>query len=376
MRILKLINIILIILSIVLVINIFSPLHTITGEVVYRLDFSEPKCTFYNGEEYITKSIKSILNQTYENFELIIIDDGSIDSTEDKVKQFSDDRIKIYKNKKNLGIAESRNRGIDKSTGEYIAWLDSDDIAMENRLFKQVLFLENNLDYGLCCANAKSIDKDGNIISDVWWSRNAGTPLEWDILWLNPITQSSVMLRKKVLDDNKLKYNLTYPPAEDYNLWTRIVLKSKMTRVDDVLLLYRKTQNSAYHANVNIALVNSIKSNNKLLKNLTGGDIPVFHSYLTIFHQAIGYPIEFVDIDLIEKWMKKLLVLMSNKWQWDKRQINAVKKNSRNIIVSYLRRLDKKILLKNAIKLRGIGFQFFISIFFLLIKKLVKKLVV
>ena len=100
----------------------------------------------YNGSKYISESIKSALNQSFKNFELIIINDGSTDTTEKIVKSFNDRRIRYYY-QKNQGAAASRNYGIKNSRGQYIAILDSDDICLPERLEKQYYFLENNPDY-------------------------------------------------------------------------------------------------------------------------------------------------------------------------------------------------------------------------------------
>ena len=98
----------------------------------------------YNSEKYIKESINSILNQEYKNFELIIVDDGSIDSSIEIVKEYNDSRIKLYENIENKGLPYTRNKLLSLATGEYIALFDSDDIALKNRIKAQVEFLEKN----------------------------------------------------------------------------------------------------------------------------------------------------------------------------------------------------------------------------------------
>jgi len=103
----------------------------------------------YNEQEYLAESISSILNQTSENFELIIIDDASKDNFSEIVQQFDDERIRLLENKTNLGLTKSLNRGLDLAAGKYIARQDADDISEPDRLERQVAFLEDNEEIAL-----------------------------------------------------------------------------------------------------------------------------------------------------------------------------------------------------------------------------------
>ena len=98
----------------------------------------------YNCKEYIRDSVQSILQQTYKNFELIIVDDGSEDGTLDILNNFKDKRIRLYKNKYNRGLIYSLNKALNKSKGQFIARMDADDICELNRLQKQINYLDNN----------------------------------------------------------------------------------------------------------------------------------------------------------------------------------------------------------------------------------------
>ena len=98
----------------------------------------------YNGEKYLLEAIESILNQTYTNFEFLIINDGSTDSTEEIILSYSDQRIRYIKNEQNLKLIASLNKGLDLAKGKYIARMDADDISLPDRLEKQVNFLERN----------------------------------------------------------------------------------------------------------------------------------------------------------------------------------------------------------------------------------------
>ncbi|PKL19089.1 MAG: hypothetical protein CVV49_02480 [Spirochaetae bacterium HGW-Spirochaetae-5] len=328
----------------------------------------------YNCENYIKAAIDSILNQTFFNFTLLIINDGSTDNTEKIIFSYTDRRITYLKNENNMGIVYSRNRGIANADSVYLAWMDADDIAFSERLQKQFDFLENNHEYDLCFTNIITINKNDEVISKPWFSDKC-TPVEWDIIWSNPIPQPSVMLRKKILVSNDLIYDEELTTAEDYDLWTRISLNSKIARLDDVLLLYRKTEQSAYHMDVKKALDTSILSNYRFIENLTGEEPPFFHIYLTQFHQVLGYPVVFVNIILLKKWMDKLIRILGNRWDWDQTQLNEVKKNSEVLITNYLRRLDKRILLKNIIFSRKENFYTFIQLIFSLVQRTISKII-
>jgi len=120
----------------------------------------------YNAEQYIEESILSVLSQSYINWELLIIDDNSTDTSNEIIHTFQqkDARIKSIKNHINLGAAKSRNHGLDAATGTYIAFLDSDDIWLDSKLEKQITFMENN-HILLCYSDYYTIDEKGNLLT-------------------------------------------------------------------------------------------------------------------------------------------------------------------------------------------------------------------
>jgi len=151
----------------------------------------------YNCEDYIEDSVKSILDQTFNGYELIVIDDHSRDGTLSKLKAFKDERLVIVENGENLGLTRSLIKAIELSRGKYIARIDADDISYTERLEKQFAFLEDNPDIGLCATWMKEVDPDGAVTIKK-------TPLSHDrivmsFLRTNSIGHSSVMLRKEVL---------------------------------------------------------------------------------------------------------------------------------------------------------------------------------
>lgn len=170
----------------------------------------------YNAQDYLAQAIESILVQSYVNFELLICNDGSTDKSIEIINEYKDSRIRYIENIKNSGISFTRNRLIDQAKGVYIAWLDADDIALPERLLKQVTFLENHSDYGIFGSYAKTINQNDVVTGNLDHLRE-DRYLRIDLLFRSSFITSSVMIRKQVLEGLSFdKYGVT----EDYKLWT------------------------------------------------------------------------------------------------------------------------------------------------------------
>lgn len=177
----------------------------------------------YNCEETIDKCINSILNQSYENWELIMCDDGSNDNTYKIAKRYEeeDQRIKVIKNEVNKGLAYSLNKCINISKGMYIARHDADDYSKEDRLEKQVKFLDDNKEFGFISSGAYLFDENG-----IWGERYRKEnyiPTKYDLAKENQFIHPTVIIRKEVLKkvDNYTVDKITYR-TEDYDLWFKI----------------------------------------------------------------------------------------------------------------------------------------------------------
>jgi glycosyltransferase involved in cell wall biosynthesis len=206
--------------------------------------------TVFNGERFLAEAIQSILDQTYRNFELIIIDDGSTDGSLDIIGGFSDDRIKLVVNETNKGQSYSRNKGNELARGEYIAIMDSDDIALLQRLEKQVSFLESNPNISLCSAQATLIDENS-----IPFGEKKTPESDWEIklklLFYCPIIHPTVMFRKTDFLNNNLVYDEHFVYAQDFDLWSRAMEKLNFYGIQENLLLFRfKHAGSISNANV------------------------------------------------------------------------------------------------------------------------------
>lgn len=179
----------------------------------------------YNRANLLPKAIKSVLNQAFKDFELIIIDDGSTDNTKGAVSQFSDHRVFYYKNSANLGIQKSLNRGIKLARGIYIARIDDDDEWIDrDKLRKQVDFLSNNRDYVLIGTGAVFVDENNKEILR-FLNSQSDAEIRQRLLGKNCFIHSSVMFCKKAAlcfggYDDSARTN--HADAEDYDLWLKL----------------------------------------------------------------------------------------------------------------------------------------------------------
>jgi glycosyltransferase involved in cell wall biosynthesis len=189
----------------------------------------------YNAQDFINETIKSVLDQSFKDFELIIIDDGSTDNSENIILSFQDSRIKFFKNVKNLKLIETLNLGITNSKGKYIARIDADDIAYVDRFKVQIDFLELNPDYGLVGTFVKEFgDSDKEIIYP-----SEDHDIRYSMIFYNPFVHSSIMIRKSVLIENSLSFHKEMIHVEDYDLWIRILKYTKGKNIPLVLVKYR-----------------------------------------------------------------------------------------------------------------------------------------
>ncbi|MDD4000869.1 MAG: glycosyltransferase [Bacilli bacterium] len=205
----------------------------------------------YNAAKYLDETIKSILNQTYNDFEFLIIDDGSTDNSLEILYSYNDPRIKILKNEKNIGYVKTLNKLIDLSKGEYIARQDNDDISLPDRIEKQVLFLNMNKDVGVCGTNAFVFGKK---------TKMTRMPITDDeikayMILYNPMLHPTIMYRKSIFEVLNIgKYNEDLCPAEDYAMWFEISKKTKLANLPEPLLKYRWHENNTSQLKKNIQI--------------------------------------------------------------------------------------------------------------------------
>ncbi len=195
----------------------------------------------YNAEKHIEETIKSILNQTYKEFELLLIDDGCTDNTIKIIKKNRDERIKIIKNEKNIGLTKSLNKGIRLAKGKYIARMDSDDIMFKNRLKKQIEVLEKEKEIALVGSRAIFFYDDLKFIKKKSKKFKSQSEIRTELLFSNPIIHPSVMIRKSVLLKNNIFYDEALTNSQDHGLWVDLLLDNSFFILNETLINYRIT---------------------------------------------------------------------------------------------------------------------------------------
>ncbi len=205
----------------------------------------------YNMAPYIEEAICSILTQTYSDFELLILDDGSTDGTLDIIRKFDDKRIRVIAHTVNQGLIATLNQGIDLCTGEYIARMDGDDIALPHRLERQVNFMDDHQDCGVCGSQVYLLGRDAITAKPL----NHEAIRCWQLFHCTMV-HPTVMIRKSVLEDHDIRY-LNYFHAEDYEIWNRLSAITQLVNLPEVLLMYRQHSNQITNIHQEIQVVQS-----------------------------------------------------------------------------------------------------------------------
>jgi glycosyltransferase involved in cell wall biosynthesis len=191
----------------------------------------------YNASNYIADSITSVLNQTFQNYELLIINDGSTDNTETVIQSFKDSRIRVIKNEVNRGLIESRNIALKEAKGNFIAILDSDDIAMPDRLEKQLNAFRNNPELAVVGSRALIIDESGNETGENLAVFTDIDKIKITLFFENTIIHSSTMIKTEIFREVNGYQGDTL--IEDYDLFYRISQKYAIKNLEDYLVKYR-----------------------------------------------------------------------------------------------------------------------------------------
>lgn len=201
----------------------------------------------YNAETHLDEAIKSVLHQTYQNVELILIDDASSDQSRDIALRYIGANVKLIENFENVGVAESLNRAISHCNGKYVARMDADDICLPTRLEKQVRFLEDRSQVGVCGTWVKHIGRYEGVLE----KKPVGSQCIKAFMTLdNPIMHPTVMMRRSVLNEFDFRYDASFERCEDFDLWERISQIVDIDNIPEPLLEFRvhETSVTAVHS--------------------------------------------------------------------------------------------------------------------------------
>lgn len=264
----------------------------------------------FNCEQFLREAIESILNQTFSDFEFLIVDDGSTDATSDLLAEFArkDKRIQAHCFDYNHGLAVALNHGIGHASGEYIARMDADDISMPERLATQVAFMEVNLDVGIC---GTWIEVFGDTKGHVWKYPTDHPDIVAQMLFSNALAHPSVMMRAGLLAENNLRYDENIRYAQDYELWSRAIYKMIFANIPQILVKHRRHKKSIGDQHLQAQLQTHGTVYSRLLKPFGLGEAP---DDIRI-HSLIGtYQFE-NDIEFLmeaRNWLERLLIANLN----------------------------------------------------------------
>jgi glycosyltransferase involved in cell wall biosynthesis len=221
----------------------------------------------FNATPYLSQAIESILNQSFSNFEFIIVDDASTDDSWKIIKSYAkkDSRIVTIKNQINLGVSLTSNIAISKARGKFLARMDADDISFTNRIEKQIKFLNKHSKVVAVGGQCVVIDENNNIIGNKNFPYQ-DKKLKDMIFWAVPIQQPSMMINLKKLPKNFIWYTPNQSSAEEINLMFRFILYGQIANLEDNLLFYRHLDNSLSHKNPKATFKLTLKSRFNALK--------------------------------------------------------------------------------------------------------------
>lgn len=189
----------------------------------------------YNSEPFLTEAIDSILNQTYNNFEFLIVDDNSSDNSLKILRTYSDPRISIIENKVNLGLTKNLNNLLSIAKGEFIARMDADDVSLLHRFETQINLFVERPEIGICGTQIRSFGD----VEDISIYPIVHNDIKFQLLYKNVIAHPTVMWRRELFHNNNLYYDEKFRFAQDYELWTRVVNKVEICNLNEILLNYR-----------------------------------------------------------------------------------------------------------------------------------------
>lgn len=237
----------------------------------------------YNAEAYIKEAMDSILCQSFSDLELIVINDCSADGTEALIRSYDDERIVYLKNEKNLGVAATLNKGLAVARGAYIARMDSDDIAMPERLRLQVDFLDQHPDYAICGSSLTVFGE--NQENRAFPYPETDGEIRANLIFNSPFAHPSILMRSQMLERCGRYYDEKYEKAEDFELWYRLLLCGKGYNFPQPLLRYRHHGKQVRTANAVEQKEAVLRLRRKIVEELNAG---VTEQELAVFQTLCG----------------------------------------------------------------------------------------
>ena len=247
----------------------------------------------FNGEKYLEEAINSVINQSYNHWELIFWDNQSTDNSEKMVKNYKDSRIQYFKSQSHTSQYEARNKGLEKCSGELIAFLDVDDWWDKNKLVKQIKLFEDN-DVGFSCTNAWIINERKSKKKHLAFKNIYSGKVLKQLLKRDFITMSSLIVRKSTIKKLDLVFNPKYEIIGDFDLVIRLSIISKLGGINEPLTYYRWHENNLTYKKIKLnsnELLDLLKELNKKEIFFKNENFKIFTNNV-FFYKAIIFILE------------------------------------------------------------------------------------
>lgn len=284
----------------------------------------------YNGEKYLAKAIESILAQSFKNFELVIIDDGSKDNSSQVVRDYQKHDARIHLTvRENKGLPATLNEIIASARGKYIARMDQDDLSFPDRFEKQVAFMEAHPEIGLVSSNAEIVNADGTHLMYTSFP-NSPALILWSMCFFDPILHPTVFMRRSLVLRAGGYRNLLptgekgfFP--EDYDLWTRMlrIENVQFYNLPEPLVKLRKHESNITNVHIDSILFNSAKINQDHIHFLLGYEIPLEHSQVFWIKTRSA-----VSLSISVNLVNELVQLFFSKYPITRLEKKAIKKEA------------------------------------------------
>lgn len=279
----------------------------------------------YNGEKYISAAIDSVLDQTFENFELLIINDGSVDNTIEIISSYKDERIRLIDLGENKGIAFCRNLGLQEALGEFLCWTDCDDLNLSTRFEKQLSFLQNNHDFGGCGTWLSRFKADKIYYTSKPYE-NPKTIKAALLFKPATIPNATAMLRLSEIKKYELKYDESLEISEDYDFIFRCSRYLKFSNIQENLYMYRDSETSIMKKFdvQDLKTYNILKTVYK--KVLATLDLIASEKELRIHHDICSRKIfsQFSEYEDCYYWLENLKLANDSKKEYDVKIFNQI----------------------------------------------------
>ncbi len=308
----------------------------------------------YNGAAYLAEAIESIITQTYQNLEIIILNDGSTDASQAIISSFNDHRI-IAIQQDNIGLAETLNKGIKLAKGEYMARQDADDISLPDRIQKQINYLQSHPEILVLGTRAKIFKDQGQYIGEHKHALNAAE-LHFDILFENPFVHSSIMF-KKIHIEKLGYYNTDRSYFEDWELWSRFVEIGNIGNLKSNLVEYRHHEQglskSDYYFNADSRSLQTKKN----IKHLLGYENQSISDIAALLH--IDYKnYKGTTIETMYHELNQITNHLKKRYPSETKMISARQRQYQKIIKSRLNLYQREIYKHNSLKLLKLKIEY------------------